>query len=169
MVDFTLMRFFGYYSTSHNNGALAWQMDHNLSAPFHTMQWFWNFPLLGHTPLSYQSVTGVDPMWEYTRLLNRYGSAEFNNPGGVFARYARFRGAGGAGFLARFWFPGGPPVQKLFGGRLGRPVALSLLCHLHSRGAAVRLPVYGAAVCAAGNDDVDLVLRVAPAGVLHDH
>jgi hypothetical protein len=118
LVDFTLMRFFGYYSTSHNNGAMAWQMDHNLSVPFHTMQWYWNFPLLGKTPLSYQSVTGVDPVWEYTRLLNRYGNAEFNNEGGLFAPTLDFGVLGGLAFWLGFGFLAGRLYTSYLAGAL---------------------------------------------------
>src|SRR5690606_8050678 len=59
--EFTLWRLGGYYTTAHNNGALALENRQVLPVPFYALESFWRFPLVARSSFNYAAVTGVDP------------------------------------------------------------------------------------------------------------
>ncbi len=112
--DFTAARLSGYYSTAHNNGAMAWSNDGAFPIPYHSLEWFWRLPLLGSTPLGFEQLTGLDARLAYQEFLERYGNPEFNNPGGLFCPFLDY-GAIGGGI---FWFGFGFLAGRLYRGFL---------------------------------------------------
>jgi hypothetical protein len=74
--EFIVSRFFGYFSTSVNNGAGLYitSEEHN---PYKlTLEWLWKLPVVGKLFAPPESTVGY--------FLTNYASAEYNNPGGLF-------------------------------------------------------------------------------------
>ena len=82
--EFTLWRITGYYTTAHNNGAMALATQPTYPLPYSTLRMLWSIPGLDQTPLGYRQLTGVDPARRHERMLERYGTPELNNEGGLF-------------------------------------------------------------------------------------
>ncbi|WP_425614476.1 O-antigen polymerase [Anatilimnocola sp. NA78] len=82
--DFTLWRIGGYYSTSQNNGALGWEREGQRPLPLATFDALWEFPPIEKSPLSYESLTGVNGPAAHTEMLKQYANVEYNSPGGLF-------------------------------------------------------------------------------------
>jgi hypothetical protein len=82
--QFTLWRVSGYYTTAHNNGAMALETQPPYPLPYSTLQMFWRAPGLSKTPLGYVKLSGIDPQARHQSMLEHYGTAELNNEGGVF-------------------------------------------------------------------------------------
>ncbi len=82
--DFTVWRLSGYFTTAHNNGAMALATDQPRPLPYFTLRPLWEFPGIRATPFSYQSLTGVDVPKAHERMLERFGTIELNNEGGLF-------------------------------------------------------------------------------------
>ena len=121
--EFTLWRVGGYYTTAHNNGAMALEKQKPYSIPYTTLRQLWTFPGLSSTPLAYDKLTGTDPIAEYKQMLVRYGTPELNNEGGLFQPVLDF---GIAGYLA-FWFGCGFVAGRLYRGFLVGTLAGLLL------------------------------------------
>jgi len=102
LAEFTVSRLFGYYSTSHNNGAMAWSMRGTVPLPYYTLEWFWHFPLISSTPFGYEKLAGIDPFQSHMEFLERWGNPEFNNPGGLFLPTLDFGVLGGVVFWLAF-------------------------------------------------------------------
>jgi len=98
--EFTIWRLAGYYTTAHNNSAMALETQPTYSVPYTTVRQFWSIPGLDATPLGYTKITGIDPTVRHQRMLERYGTPELNNEGGLFQPSLDFGLAG----LVLFWF-----------------------------------------------------------------
>jgi hypothetical protein len=97
--EFTLWRVSGYYVTAHNNSAMALETQPRYPLPYSTLRHLWSFPGLSRTPLGYTKLTGVDPVARHTAMLDRFGTPELNNEGGLFQPALDY---GLAGYLL-FW------------------------------------------------------------------
>jgi hypothetical protein len=84
LADFTLWRLSGYYTTSHNNGVMAMKQRGVWPMPYYTLEQFWRFPLVAGSSFSYQALNGFDPEDAHRDTLERFGTVELNNPGGLF-------------------------------------------------------------------------------------
>jgi hypothetical protein len=98
--EFTMWRLSGYFTTAHNNGAMALVTDQPRPLPYFTMRPLWEFPGVSDSPLGYEALTGVDVPLAHENMLHRYGTYELNNEGGLFQPALDF---GWAGFLV-YWF-----------------------------------------------------------------
>lgn len=80
--DFITQRFFGYFSTSINNGAGAYLMygEHN-PVPEITSAWVTRFPIISQVFRPNDGLSMLD------RFLEMYATPEFNNPGGFYSAY----------------------------------------------------------------------------------
>jgi hypothetical protein len=108
--EFTLWRIGGYYTTAHNNGAMAIETQRPFPIPFATLRPLWSIPGLQATPLAYARLTGVDPAERHLRMLERYGTPELNNEGGLFQPALDF----GLSGLVLFWFAYGLVAGRLY-------------------------------------------------------
>ena len=104
--EFTVWRLAGYYTTAHNNGAMALETHQPRPLPYYTLRPLWLFPGVRSSPYGYQKLTGIDPEENHTRMLERYGNVELNNEGGLCQPVIDFGLAGsllfwcGYGFIA---------------------------------------------------------------------
>jgi hypothetical protein len=108
--QFTLWRVTGYYTTAHNNSAMALETQPPYPLPYSTVQALWRIPGLAKSPLGYAQLTGVDPVARHQAMLDRYGTPELNNEGGLFQPALDY---GLAGFLL-FWFACGFVAGRLY-------------------------------------------------------
>ena len=108
--EFTLWRISGYYTTAHNNSALALETQPTYPLPYATLRQFWSIPGLADTPFGYQRLTGVDPLARHFDMLEQFATPELNNEGGLFQPALDF---GWAGYLA-FWFACGFVSGRLY-------------------------------------------------------
>jgi len=83
LLEFAALRFGGYYITSMNNGALLLDHPGDQPLPYYTIEWFWRLPLISNI-ISYEQITGIQPLSEFHDMLVTYANPEFNNPGGFF-------------------------------------------------------------------------------------
>jgi hypothetical protein len=111
VADFTLWRLSGYYTTGHNNSAMALKTRGTWPMPYYTLESFWRFPLIAGSSLSYSSVNGFDPEEIHRATLTRYGTPELNNQGGLFSPAMDF---GWIGYVI-FW-----GIYGFIAGRLHR-------------------------------------------------
>jgi hypothetical protein len=116
IISFTTARLNSYYATSHNNGAMAWSLGYPFPLPYYVLEWFWRFPLLNATPLSYENMSGIDRDEAHEEMLARYGTRELNNPGGLFCPTLDLGIVGGA----LFWLTFGVIAGRLYRGYLAR-------------------------------------------------
>lgn len=114
LAEFTIWRLGGYYTTAHNNGAMAWELRGAWPLPYITFAQFWEFPLVENSPLAYSALTGIQPSEVHAEMLERYGSAELNNQGGLFGPALDF---GLAGF-GIYWMAYGFVAGRLYRGFL---------------------------------------------------
>ena len=82
--QFVVWRLSGYYTTSHNNGAMALETNQPRPLPYHTLEPFWKFPGVAGSPLGYERLTGLDIEESHQHMLENYGNPELNNGGGLF-------------------------------------------------------------------------------------
>lgn len=108
--EFTLWRVTGYYTTAHNNSAMALETQPRYPLPYATLRSFWSLPGLDETPLGYQRLTGVDPEARHEAMLERFGTPELNNEGGLFQPALDYGLAG----LLLFWFGAGFVSGRLY-------------------------------------------------------
>jgi hypothetical protein len=118
LADFTVSRLSGYYSTAHNNGAMAWQNNGAFPLPYYSLEWFWRLPMLGSTSLGFEQLTGLDARLAYQEFLERFGNPEFNNPGGLFCPFLDYGLLGGASFWLAFGYLAGRLYQGFLAGSL---------------------------------------------------
>jgi hypothetical protein len=121
--EFTLWRVGGYYTTAHNNGAMALEKQKPYAIPFATLRQLWTFPGLSNTPFAYEKLTGNDPIAQYKEMLVRHGTPELNNEGGLFQPVLDY---GIAGYLV-FWCGCGFVAGRLYRGFLVGTLAGLLL------------------------------------------
>jgi oligosaccharide repeat unit polymerase len=98
--EFTVWRLTGYYTSAHNNGAMAMMTNQRRSLPYFTIRPLWEFPGINDSSISYHALTGMDLPTDYFKMLDQYGNFELNNEGGLFQPALEF---GWAGFLV-YWF-----------------------------------------------------------------
>ena len=108
--EFTIWRVSGYYTTAHNNSALALETQPTYPLPYATLRQFWSIPGLSDSPFGYQRLTGIDPLTRHTAMLEQFATPELNNEGGLFQPALDF---GWAGYLA-FWFVCGFVSGRLY-------------------------------------------------------
>jgi len=108
--EFTLWRIGGYYTTAHNNGALALETQPTYPLPYATLRQFWHMPGLPNSPLGYAKLTGFDPTTRHVGMLEKFATPELNSEGGLFQPALDF---GLAGFLL-FWFACGFISGRLY-------------------------------------------------------
>jgi len=74
--DFVNIRLLGYVGIATNNGAGVLELTGPVNYPYFTAGWFRKLPIweTSHGPLGYNPLDVV---------FDRFGSAEFNNPGGI--------------------------------------------------------------------------------------
>ena len=108
--EFTLWRVGGYYTTAHNNGAMALETQGSFPIPFATFRQLWTVPGLDETRIGYYQLTGADPVKEYDNMLIRFGTPELNNEGGLFQPVRDF---GIPGYLL-FWFIFGFAAGRIY-------------------------------------------------------
>jgi len=110
--EFTVWRLSGYYTTAHNNGAMAMETEQPRPLPYNTVRPLWLFPGVRNSPLAYHALTQLDVEENHTRMLERYGNVELNNEGGLFQPTLDFGIAGsllfwiGYGFVAGRFYRG---------------------------------------------------------------
>lgn len=117
--QFVVWRMAGYYTTAHNNSAMALDTQPMYPFPYTTVQMLWRFPGLSKTPLGYQNLTGIDPAERHTAMLERYGTPELNNEGGIFQPALDFGVAG----IVGFWFVCGVAAGRVYRGYLAGDMA----------------------------------------------
>jgi hypothetical protein len=108
--EFTVWRFAGYYTTGHNNGAMALETQAPLPLPFWTIRPLWEFPGVSNTSFAYEKLTGINPFDAKVDMTERYGAPELNNEGGLFMPLVDF---GVIGYCA-FWFGFGFLAGRLY-------------------------------------------------------
>jgi oligosaccharide repeat unit polymerase len=118
VAEFTLWRLSGYFTTAHNNGAMALVLDVPRPLPYSTLTPFWEFPGIKDSPLDYYHLSGVEIHQQTETMLERYGTIELNNDGGLFQPALDF---GLVGYLV-FWFGYGFAAARLYRGFLGGTV-----------------------------------------------
>jgi hypothetical protein len=82
--EFTIWRLGGYYSTSHNNGALGWELQGQRPIPLATLDALWEFPPVEKSPFSYERLTGGNPSLGHELMLEQHANYEYNSTGGLF-------------------------------------------------------------------------------------
>jgi hypothetical protein len=97
---FVLWRLGGYYTTAHNNGAMALEKQSPYPIPYTTLRQFWGFPGVSSTPFDYKKLTGFDPVVRQNNMLEEHGNIELNSDGGLFQPAMDY----GLGGLVLFWF-----------------------------------------------------------------
>lgn len=112
--EFTVWRIAGYYTTAHNNSAMALTTQRPYPVPYTTLRSLWSIPGLERTPLGYQQITGVDPARRHEAMLERYGTPELNNEGGLFQPALDYGLAG----LLLYWFVCGFVATRAYQGFL---------------------------------------------------
>ena len=116
LAEFTIWRFFGYYTTAHNNGAMSMTLRGPWPIPYSTFNWFWEFPLIENSPFGYQQLVGINPADIHTDTLERYGNAELNNDGGLFTPARDFGWIGYGPFWLLYGFLAGKAYRGFLGG-----------------------------------------------------
>ena len=116
LAEFTIWRFFGYYTTAHNNGAMSMTLRGPWPIPYSTFNWFWEFPLIENSPFGYQQLVGISPADIHTDTLERYGNAELNNDGGLFTPARDFGWIGYGPFWLVYGFLAGKAYRGFLGG-----------------------------------------------------
>jgi oligosaccharide repeat unit polymerase len=118
VADFTLWRLSGYYTTGHNNSAMAMKTRGPWPMPYYTFEPFWRFPLVAGSSLSYSAVNGFDPEEVHRATLTRYGTPELNNPGGLFSPALDFGWVGYVIFWGLYGFIAGRLHRGFLAGSL---------------------------------------------------
>ena len=121
--QFILWRFAGYYTTAHNNSAMALETRDLYPLPFTTVQSLWILAGIFNKALRYTAVTGIDPDASHLAMLDQFGTAELNNEGGLFQPALDY---GLAGMLI-FWCLCGFISGRAYRAFLARNVAGILL------------------------------------------
>jgi hypothetical protein len=116
--EFAVWRLSGYYTTAHNNGALAMKVRGEWPMPYYTLEHFWRFPLIANSPLSYKAVNGIDPEEIHRATLERFGTPELNNQGGLFSPAMDFGWLGYAVFWSLYGFVAGRLHRGFLAGSL---------------------------------------------------
>lgn len=108
--EFTVWRLGGYGASALNNGAMALETQPALPLPYWTLRPFWQFPGMEDSAFGYHALTGVDPTLQHVTMLERYGTPELNNEGGLFMPLVDY---GLLGFLV-FWSICGVIAGRLY-------------------------------------------------------
>lgn len=108
--EFVVWRLSGYFTTAHNNGAMALETNQPRPLPYFTWRPLWEFPGVASSPFGYKKLTGIDMGDTHDAMLEKYGTIELNNEGGLFQAALDY---GWAGFLL-YWFAYGFCATKLY-------------------------------------------------------
>ncbi len=101
LFSFSLLRLLGYYVTALNNGAIEWHEHGALYFPYSTLDWLWNFPVVGRALK--QSLGGTDaPSEVRDALLTADGNLELSNPSGIFVVFTDLGVTGALFYFACF-------------------------------------------------------------------
>ena len=117
--EFVLWRVGGYYTTAHNNGAMALETQPPLPMPFWTLRPLWKFPGIDTTSFAYSALFGFEPYATHLNMLEQYGTIELNNEGGLFMPFVDY---GMLGFVI-FWFVSGFIAGRLYRGYVAETLA----------------------------------------------
>jgi hypothetical protein len=98
---FSFTRLAGYYVTALNNGAAFVQTIGQYAVPFHSMEWFWKFPLIKEY-FKYKTLSNAEPWDDYKDLLKQKLNPELNNPSGIFVIQLDYGYLGGIGVWCFF-------------------------------------------------------------------
>ena len=82
--EFVVWRLSGYYTTSHNNGAMAVETGDSRPLPYFSVEAFWKFPGVSESPIGYEKLTSINVLDTYDQMLLNFGNPELNNEGGLF-------------------------------------------------------------------------------------
>lgn len=82
--QFVVWRLSGYYTTSHNNGAMALATNAARPLPYFTVEALWEFPGVEDSPFGYEELTSVSIVDQHKAMLDNFGNPELNNEGGLF-------------------------------------------------------------------------------------
>jgi hypothetical protein len=98
--EFSAMRLLGYYVTSFNNGSYLLQRLEPLNAPYFTLHFLWNFPLVGSALRGILSNPLLDSgdKWFYFPFLEAGANLEFNNADGMLFPLMDFGVTGGLAY-----------------------------------------------------------------------
>ena len=123
VAEFTMWRLGAYYTTAYNNGSLLYRELGVRPLPYQTLHSFWEFPLVENSPMSYESLTNVNPFEEYMETLRQRSNEEYNNCAGLYDPLLDY---GLTGFPI-YWFVFGGLVYLLYRSYLrGRTVGVLL-------------------------------------------
>jgi oligosaccharide repeat unit polymerase len=122
--QFVAWRVAGYYTTAHNNSAMALETLPPYPVPFATVQSLWTLAGMANQSLQYQNVTGVNPDLRHQAMLEQFGTPELNNEGGLFQPALDY---GLAGMLG-FWGLAGFVSGRAYRGYLARNLT-GILCY----------------------------------------
>lgn len=124
---FTVWRVAGYYTTAHNNGAMALETRGQWPLPFSTLRPLWTLPGINQSPLAYEKLTGLNAGDVHTAMLENYGNPELNNEGGLFQPALDFGLMGFFLFWAAYGFVAGRAYRGFLEGTLGGVLFYSLV------------------------------------------
>ena len=88
--EFTTWRLSGYFTSAHNNAAMAMETELERPLPYTMFRPVWQFPGLPQSNYSYESLTGIEFEQHLDDMLINYGNLELNNEGGLFQPYLEF-------------------------------------------------------------------------------
>jgi oligosaccharide repeat unit polymerase len=117
--EFVVWRLSGYYTTSHNNGAMALETNQPRPLPYHTLEPFWKFPGVAASPIGYERLTGLDIEESHRDMLENYGNPELNNGGGLFLPMLDWGLPGATIFWLGYGFLAGALYYSFLRGNLG--------------------------------------------------
>lgn len=131
---FATKRLSGYYATAYNNGEISVRYDtYPGRLPYASIEAVWTAPVVEQLDV-YDRLVGRDSSEHYERLLQTYGSPEFNNPGGLAAPIVDFGRAGGLAVLLGLGLALGWAYRSFLEGRVAAvllyPVAVTGLLEI---------------------------------------
>ena len=101
LFSFSLLRLLGYYVTALNNGAIEWHEHGALYFPYSTLDWLWNFPVVGRgLKLSLGGTNAPSEVRD--ALLTADGNLELSNPSGIFVVFTDLGVTGALFYFACF-------------------------------------------------------------------
>lgn len=125
--EFAVWRLSGYYTTAHNNGAMALETHQERPLPYYSLMPLWLFPGVRNSPFAYDKLTGLEYPETHYRMLERYGNIELNNEGGLFQPTLDFGYGGGLLFWCAYGFLAGRLYRGFLIGSFGSVLAYPLI------------------------------------------
>ena len=127
--QFVTWRLSGYYTTAHNNAAMALETDVPRPLPYYTLLPFWEFPGVENSPFGYEKLTGLDVIANHKQMLENYGNPEFNNEGGLFQPMLDWGLPGSMVFWLGYGFLAGRLYRYYLIGHLGGVLFYPVIFH----------------------------------------